>query len=266
MAYAKAAHDGIRYGPSGTSSTSKYDRWPGKHDGAAYGRRVASLFTRDEGAGSCARRDTAFGNATYSTERDPWTTERCVRPSTISWKCYYPFYNNLDDDEVPLTGGRISSAELRRCAPPLRNTGTHGRRSFSVNRSRLGSGRGLGHESVSIVNAPSPRRCGRSDEGRRRHVQRVARLRKPRRRDVTLRPMGGSASVRSTCSPRRATIYELLAIRLPGMTPFRRACVSAPSALVTPGQCVLVVTSTSPSVRAYAPRSATATRSCSSTL
>jgi hypothetical protein len=155
-----AMHDGIRYWTIGNEQYfENTNTWPGPHNGATYGRRVAALYypmMKAEDPGIYVGIDLAFGNATYTIDRDLWDDAalRLAKYDFVEMH-YYPFYNNLDNDGALLStwsdqiganfaGARKLLAKYGHASAPI-FLGEFDRDS--------GSGRGLGHESVSIVNA-----------------------------------------------------------------------------------------------------------------
>jgi hypothetical protein len=153
-------HDGIRYWTIGNEQYfENTNTWPGAHDGATYGERVAKLFypmMKAKDPSILVGVDMAFGNATYSLRNDPWDAAvlRRAKYDFVEMH-YYPFYNNVDNDETLLTvwSDRIA----KNFADARKLLAAHGHASVPIFLGEFdrdsGSDAGLGHESVSIVNA-----------------------------------------------------------------------------------------------------------------
>lgn len=260
-----AMHDGIRWWTIGNEQYfENTNTWPGKHDGANYGRRVANLFypmMKAKDPNIHVGVDLAFGNATYSLNDDPWDAAvlRLAKYDFVEMH-YYPFYGNQDDDEALLTtwsnqlgknfaGARKLLAKYGHASAPL-FLGEFDRDS--------GDNQGLGHGSVSIVNAlftaivagevtkagvaMSSAWLALGDCGADpRHISKVYGWQK-----------FGTFDMFSAAPPG----YDFTSCNqygFPRMTPFPKGrAYQLATGFVTPGERVLAVTSTSPSVRAYA--------------
>jgi hypothetical protein len=262
-------HDHIRYWTIGNEQYfENTNKWPGPHDGKTYGERVANLFypaMKAKDPSILVGIDMAFGNATYSADRDPWDAAalRLAKYDFVEMH-YYPFYGNQDNDEALLTtwsdqiaknfaGARALLAKYGHASAPL-FLGEFDRDS--------GDNAGLSHASVSIVNALfTAILVG----------------------EVTKAGVGMSSSwlAFGDCTPQPANVapaygwqtfgtfdmfsgvpplYDYTSCQqfgFPRATPFPKGrAYQLATRFVTPGQRVLAVTSSSPSVRAYAARKA----------
>lgn len=259
-----AMHDGIRYWTVGNEQYFKNtNTWPGAHDGAAYGRRVGRLFypmMKAKDPSILVGIDMAFGNATYSVDDDPWDAGamRLAKYDFVEMH-YYPYYNDLDNDAALLTTWSDQIGKNFAGAHKLLAKYGHASAPIFLGEFDRDSGgpRGLGHESVSIVNALfTAILVG----------------------EVTKAGVGMSSAwlAFGDCSaepPRVSPAYgwqhfgtfDLFSAAPPGydftscaqygfprMTPFPKGrAYQLATAFVTPGDRVLATSSTSASVRAY---------------
>jgi hypothetical protein len=155
-----AMHDGIHYWTVGNEQYfENTNKWPGAHDGATYARRVANLFypmMKAKDPSIQVGIDLAFGNATYDEENDPWDAAalRIAKYDFVEMH-YYPFYNNLDNDDTLLT--TWSDQIAKNFAGARKLLAKHGHAGAPIFLGEFdrdsGGADGDGHASVSIVNA-----------------------------------------------------------------------------------------------------------------